>query len=99
MSQFTLVSCNLSQNNDNHSDKTESSKTWDVESDQIQGYREDNDDSIKAVEYLDLTEVNAQKVELLITMKFPMYYIVDWAGLWDNIVHIEARLAARVVVP
>ena len=32
-------------------------------------------DSIKAVEYLDLTEVNAQKVELLITMKFPMYYI------------------------
>ena len=32
-------------------------------------------DSIKAVQYLDLTEVNAQKVELLITMKFPMYYI------------------------
>ena len=32
-------------------------------------------DNIKAVEYLDLTEVNGQKIELLITMKFPMYYI------------------------
>lgn len=31
--------------------------------------------SIKAVEYLDLTEVNGQKIDLLITMKFPMYYI------------------------
>tara|TARA_B100000787_G_scaffold97341_1_gene71827 strand:- start:2157 stop:3212 length:1056 start_codon:yes stop_codon:yes gene_type:complete len=31
--------------------------------------------NIKAVEYLDLTEVNGQKIELLITMKFPMYYI------------------------
>jgi glycosyltransferase involved in cell wall biosynthesis len=32
-------------------------------------------DSIKAVEFLDLTEVNGQKIELLITMKFPMYYV------------------------
>jgi len=32
-------------------------------------------DSIKAVEYLDVTEVNGQKIELLITMKFPMYFV------------------------
>lgn len=32
-------------------------------------------DSIKAVEFLDLTEVNGQKIERLITMKFPMYYV------------------------